>query len=308
MKRALVTGSAGFIGRHMTAMLEACGWDVLGVDIAQGYDAVEYFRRDGKGERFELVVHCAYHVGGRVAIDGPNLNLAFNLELDAALFKWAQQAKPKRVVYFSSSAAYPIERQTWKWSQLHFDQDLTLHEHHVNILDPGTPDANYGWAKVTGERMAAMARECGVPVTVLRPFSGYGDDQSTDYPFPSIVGRAIKGEHMVWGPRGQMRDWIHVSDVIGATLAVVEGEVDGPVNLCTGRGVDMGLMLKMAVEQLHARDPLAYPNPNKITINYRTDMPTGVFHRVGNPAKMLDFYKPKVTVEEGISRALRAML
>ena len=76
--KALVTGSAGFIGRHMFTELWARGYTTDRCDLASGNDCVEYFRC--YDEVYDLVVHCAYHVGGRAAIDGEPRLLARNLE------------------------------------------------------------------------------------------------------------------------------------------------------------------------------------------------------------------------------------
>jgi nucleoside-diphosphate-sugar epimerase len=103
------------------------------------------------------------------------------------------------------------------------------------------PDQTYGWAKLTGEMLAEHARAAGVAVHVLRPFSGYGEDQGTEYPFGAFIERARKREDpfVIWGDGRQVRDWVHIDDVIGATLAVVEADYQEPVNVCTGRGVSM---------------------------------------------------------------------
>ena len=107
--KALVTGSAGFAGRHFREALHHRGWDVTGIDIAEGNDARDFF--SASGDRFDLVVHCAAVVGGRALIDGPPLALAVNLELDAAMFRWALRTRPGRVIYLSSPAAYPVALQ-----------------------------------------------------------------------------------------------------------------------------------------------------------------------------------------------------
>lgn len=303
--RALVTGSSGFIGRHMVAELEARGYEVCKVDTAYSappeggviaHDAHTIFGetclKRCHNAVFDLVVHCAYHVGGRASIDGVNTNFAKNLALDSALFEWAVRTKQKRVLYFSSSAAYPVIYQDGSPPEL-------LNEGMIDLeISFGDPDANYGWAKLTGERLAEDARKNGLVVTVVRPFSGYGESQSLDYPFPSIVARAVRGDLTVWGPPGQTRDWIHVDDVCKGALAVVEAETTDPVNLCTGRGVEMGkLALMVHAENSHSLAP---------DVVYDESKPTGVFYRVGDPERMLRYYEPTVTLEEGIQRALRA--
>lgn len=342
--KALVTGSAGFIGRHMVQELGERGYDVYGLDPAgdpieqrfgqhkrypqmndMGHsyyyknDALEFFN-SGIRTKFDLTVHCAYHVGGRAAIDGVNQNFAKNLQLDAAMFEWAVRTKQKRVLYFSSSAAYPVSLQgredPYKWTDFErkFPNSYKLEEDDIHLgltqdYDP-MPDANYGWAKLTGERLAEDARKNGLAVTVVRPFSGYGEDQSFDYPFPSIVQRATQGDLTVWGPSGQSRDWIHVSDVVAGALAVVDSDTTDPVNLCTGRGVEMGELACMIANAAHLKRTGGEYDGGYVSIShiqYDESKPTGVFYRVGDPTRLHQYYVPKVTLEEGIQKALAVL-
>ena len=283
--KALITGSAGFAGRHFRKALEHGGWDVTGIDIADGNDARGFFRTDGR--QFGLVVHCAAVVGGRALIDGPPLALAVNLELDAALFRWALRTRPGRVIYLSSPAAYPVALQR---------APRLLTENDLDLTDPRMPDQLYGWAKLTGEMLANRARAEGLPVTVVRPFSGYGEDQPDCYPFPALAARARRREDpfAIWGTGEQVRDWIHVDDICAAILAMVREGIDGPVNLGTGRPVSMrelaGMMCAAA-----GYEPEFKPLP---------EMPAGVAYRVADVTRLSEFYHPEVTLEEGILRAL----
>lgn len=312
MPKAFVTGHLGFVGRHITAELERRGWEVDGIDADRFGDGLLRWIRTqqllGYPRKYDLVVHCAYRVGGRVGIDGLNTNFAENISLDAGLFTWAMKTKPGRVLYFSSSAAYPVWQQRRDFVESEWLCPAgaeRLREVDINLDDLSTPDADYGWAKLTGERLAQRTRENGVPVTVVRPFSGYAEDQSLDYPFPAIVKRASEGDLTVWGPPGQTRDWIHIDDVVNGALAVVEAEYDGPVNLCTGRGVEMGDLARMVSDEAHLFDCFRFPG-HQSNVTYDTSKPTGVFYRVGDPTLMNDFYTAKITLEEGINRALKA--
>src|SRR5882762_4540552 len=108
------------------------------------------------------------------------------------------------------------------------------------MLIPGTsgkPDMTYGWAKLTGEVLAGYAIQAGLQVQVFRPFSGYGEDQALDYPFPSFIDRALRWAEPfeIWGDGTQTRDWIHIDDIVGATLAAIDQDVKGPINLGWGR-------------------------------------------------------------------------
>lgn len=287
--KVLITGSAGFVGRHFARALD--GHDLTLVDIADGCDVRDFFRTDRT--RFDVVIHLAAVVGGRAQIEGAPLSLAVDLAIDADLFTWALNAHPRRIVYYSSSAAYPIDLQNdLARSRRLAEADLKLTG---NI---GNPDLTYGWAKLTGEQLAHHAEQEGLRVHVFRPFSGYGEDQDLAYPFPSFIRRAARKDDpfTIWGDGEQVRDWIHIDDIVAATLAAVEQDVPGPVNLCTGRDTSFNELAALVCEQA------GY----KPSLRHILDAPRGVAYRVGDPTKLNSFYTPKVTLEDGVSRALNA--
>lgn len=284
----LVTGSAGFVGRYMVDELESRGAEVYTLDLKVEGDMRQILPQINK--RFDLVVHLAYHVGGRRAIDGSPMNLAANAQLDALLFEWALQTRQRQVLYFSSSAAYPIKYQGGR-------RPVLLKEDMVKYGKAEEPDANYGWAKLTGERMAYAAIASGLPVHIVRPFSGFAEDQALDYPFPSLVKRARerKNPFEIWGDAGQTRDWIHITDVVKGALAVVRAEVGEPVNLCTGIGTSMTKLVNMLCHEIDH-----HPE-----IKVLKDMPMGVMHRVGDPRIFNSVYTPRIDLDWAVKRAVR---
>lgn len=306
--RVLITGHRGFVGRHFAERLEATGHYVMGMDTQppdQALDIREYL--DHRIADIDLAIHCAAVVGGRTMIDGAPLDLAIeDLSIDAAFFKWAALTRPKRVVYFSSSAAYPTVLQTG-------DPPTRLHEKHLGFDHMrwiGRPDQTYGWVKVTGEMLAAEARAIGIPVYVFRPFSGYGEDQHPDYPFPNYIRRALdrgdapEGTFDVWGDGEQVRDWVHIDDVVQTVLQAVSqcDAADGPWNICSGRGTSFIELAQLCVEAT------ARPGLWRHTeIVPHLDKPVGVRYRVGDPTKSHAIWTPKVSLEEGIRRACAAM-
>lgn len=302
MKTALVTGDAGFIGRHIRTRLEHDGWDVTICDAVRGDDCRRLF---STARSFNLVVHCAAVIGGRSAIDNEPLKVATNFALDSDFFRYVALTRPDRAVYFSSSAAYPIMLQTDTWVR-RAQQDYRLREDWLNVSDDRQmleqPDAIYGWIKLTGERLARIANADGAKIHVFRPFSGYGTDQDLDYPFPALLKRAQERDDpfVIWGTGDQTRDWIHVDDIVGAVMSIIdEDPADvGPVNLCTGRATSF---IQLARMMIGATGSGGYA-PEIKTL---PDAPTGVMHRVGNPIKLQRLYMPKITIEEGVLRCTR---
>jgi nucleoside-diphosphate-sugar epimerase len=292
--KVLLTGAAGFVGRHIHRALVERGDDVIAIDLKEApgvkqMDALVFFQN--AQQRNDLAIHCAANIGGRAAIDGSPLAVATNLALDAWYMRWLVKSKTPRAVYFSSSAAYPVELQQP-------GPIRRLREDDIDLDHPQTPDATYGLAKLTGEQLARYAEAEGCRILIPRPFSGYGEDQDDCYPFPAFIGRAARCEDPfeIWGDLGSTRDWIHVDDIVGAVLTGLDQGVTGPVNLGWGFGAPFGELATLMAK----------------TAGYEPDFkliptaPTGVHHRVCDNQRMLSFYRPKVILEEGIQRALKA--
>jgi nucleoside-diphosphate-sugar epimerase len=282
------------VGRHLHRALLDRGDFVLGIDLnatllARNGDALDFFRTDDR--RWDLAIHCAAVVGGRASIDGSPLGVATNLALDAWYFRWLIRTGTPRAVFFSSSAAYPVELQ--QHGGIH-----RLVETDIDLDNPRKPDATYGLAKVVGEQLAAVAEAHGTRVHVLRPFSGYGEDQADCYPFPAFIGRACRREDPfeIWGDGNSTRDWIHVDDLVGATLAAVDQDATGPLNLGWGRATSFDELAQLVTTMSGYRPEL----------KHLPAAPQGVHHRVCDPKRMLDVYQPRISLKEGIARALNA--
>ncbi len=335
-KTALVTGGCGFVGRHITKRLLNDGYEVWIVDdlstgqhpdswISDGVGAIDpenfasrthilimdarrFFDETSTDERseavrgvptkFDRVVHLAAVVGGRTKIEGDPLAVALDLAIDAEFFHWASKARPERTLYASSSAVYPTNLQ----SETHA---IALEESSVSFVDEriGVPDMTYGWSKLTGEFLAHIAaKEYGLNVACVRPFSGYGEDQDFSYPIPAIARRAAQKEDplIIWGSGNQGRDFVHIDDCMDAMMLALE-------NISDGRAVNIGsgvLTTFREVARLFA--DLSGYNPEIVT---QEDKPTGVHARYADPriSKELLGFEPKISLEEGFGRVLSAV-
>ena len=287
--KILITGDEGFVGTNFKKHLDAKNNHITGIDIKNGKDARHFFATDNT--KFDVVIHLAAIVGGRATIEGNPLAVAADLAIDADFFQWALRTRPGHIAYFSSSAAYPIYLQKLEYKQ-------ALKEFDINLDHIRTPDLTYGWAKLSGEMLANYARAEGLKVSILRPFSGYGTDQSLDYPFPSFIkrGKEKASPFDVWGRGTQVRDFIHIEDVVRATFEAITNNVKVS-NLCTGRPTSFIELAELVMLEAGYLAQIR-TNPNA---------PVGVAYRVGNPKFMLSFYTPKITLEEGISRAFKGI-
>jgi nucleoside-diphosphate-sugar epimerase len=291
--KALVTGSAGFVGRHFVPFLERRGYVVTEVDIKNGLDCRDFFRNSS--EKFDLVVHLAAIVGGRATIEGEPLSVATDLSIDAEMFNWAMETRPSKIVYYSSSAAYPTQLQS-------HGTYVRLHESMINLDAVQNPDESYGWAKLTGEMLAGYARRAGLKVYIFRPFSGYGFDQDLNYPFPSFLKRVLDRveEFEIWGDGTQVRDFIHIDDVVAGTMAFVDKDILTPVNLGWGRPTSFNELADLFFKSANWTP--------KNGIKHLLDKPKGVMSRCSDNSRMLEVFNPKITLEQGIKNALEVGL
>jgi nucleoside-diphosphate-sugar epimerase len=323
VRKILITGGAGFVGRRFCKRFLDAGDEVHcvdpvavdtgGIDPGAGWplysprdysnfhfyrqDCREWFKQNGDSE-FTYVVHLAAMVGGRAMIENRPLAVADDLSIDAEYWQWAERARPAKTLCFSSSAAYPIKFQRQGDYRL-------LSEHMISFEDDiGMPDMSYGWAKLTCEYLARLAYEKhGLKSVCYRPFSGYGEDQDDTYPFPSIVKRVLanvgKPVISVWGTGHQMRDFIHIDDCVDGAMSTMDRIDDGDaLNLSTGIFTSFKEFARMAAEAL------GY-SPKVVGLS---DQPSGVFARGGDTAKQEALgFRAKTTFDEGIRMALEAL-
>ena len=290
-KKILITGSHGFVGRYFVNYFGSKSFTSLDlIDLKNGTDCRDFFKTSET--QYDLVIHLAAIVGGRESIEGRPLAVADNLSIDSEFFQWCLKTKPHKIVYFSSSAAYPTHHQTEE-ARSFLNEPVLLTESMIKFGKiAGMPDMTYGWSKLTGEYLSQFVPN----VHIFRPFSGYGMDQDLTYPFPMYVKRAFEKNDPfeVWGPGTQTRDFIHMRDVVNAVMTAVDQGITGPINLGTGIATSFLELAQMCM------DEVGY----KGEIQTRPDKPVGCMHRVSDNTKLLEFYTPKITLEEGIREAV----
>ena len=235
--RAVVTGSAGFIGSWLAERLVADGWSVVGVDSFTSYYDPDEKRRnlaDLAGDpRFELVeadvvsdrfatllrdrpvvFHLAAQPGVRTSFGvGFRRYLHDNVLATQRVFEAALDSGCPRVVYASSSSVYGEGPAT------PFREDTT----------PTVPRSPYGVTKLACERLAEVYRHLGLDVVGLRYFTVYGPRQRPDMAIRRLCGAALDGTAFpLTGDGRQSRDFTHVDDAVDATVRAASALVAEP--------------------------------------------------------------------------------
>lgn len=233
IRRALITGGAGFVGSHLAERLVGDGVDVTVVDDLStgrtenldgvaGHSRLRLEHADAHDPAVlaacvparGVVFHLAAPVGLHRVLERPDRIIldgvaGFDAVLDAAA------AADARVVFTSSSEVYG-KRDRMPLSE---SDDLAL----------GPPArARWGYAlmKASQEAIAlARHRRGEVAVVVARLFNVVGPRQTGRYGMvvPRFIGRALAGEPLlVHGDGSQTRTFLHVLDAVDALVALAD--------------------------------------------------------------------------------------
>ena len=323
MKKILITGGAGFVGRRFVKYFLDRGDKVICVDNIvkftgginpkkwplynpydyknfkfYNHDCREWFKKNYDTE-IDYSLHLAAMVGGRKIIEDEPMIVADDLSIDSSYWQWAVKARPKKTLCFSSSASYPISLQRKNSYRPLKEEDINLYKS-IKL-----PDLTYGWAKLTCEYLAKIAfQKYNLKSVCYRPFSGYGEDQDLSYPFPSICKRVIENKNSkiinVWGSGYQMRDFIHIDDCVNAVVKSMNKIHNAdPLNLSTGKYTNFIKFAKIAANLIGASP--------KVIGTSKT--PEGVFARAGDAKKQKQFgIKHSITLEMGIKKSLEYFL
>ena len=245
MRRALVTGGAGFIGSHLARALLADGIEVRVLDdlssgkrdsVPSGSDFIEGSVLDSTVlANCMMDVDTCFHLAAVASVEACTRELvqshAVNVSGWVNILDIARRAKARpRLVYASSAAVYG-ENET-----------LPLSE------DSATrPVSAYAADKLSCEHHATAAwRNYSLPSVGLRFFNVYGPGQDPASPYSGVISKfadaLVSAQRLtIFGGGHQTRDFVFVSDVVGALQTAADREMCGSAvyNVCTGRSTSI---------------------------------------------------------------------
>jgi GDP-L-fucose synthase len=308
MKTCLVTGGCGFIGRHFTKKMCDLGYNVDVVDNMSSNSALapenwmpklkckfNFYQEDmlaflnKTNKPYNIIIHAGAIVGGRHTIENDPLSISYNITTDNELFRWIENNPVDNLVYFSSSAVYPLELQTVESHRKLKLSDIDIDNNHICI-----PDLTYGWSKLTGEfLLRTLHKRCpNLCISVYRPFSGYGEDQHESYPFTSIVKKVLSGQQPVEIWSDAVRDFVYVDDIVEYVLKTCfHNQGIQTLNIGTSIATSMTELANIVSNIAFNRDVDVLVLDNK---------PKGVYYRVAD-----DSIEYNITpIEVGVKHAI----
>jgi nucleoside-diphosphate-sugar epimerase len=222
MKRILVTGATGFIGKKLTKALSGqviilsrtkqLGYDTLLCDLEK--ESIPNNALDG--------IDTVFHLAGiahdkRDASKVNDIYQKVNVDATVVIAKLAVKSSVKNFVFISSVKA----------------GGTPFHKKCANEYDKGTPEGIYGETKRDAElKLLEIGRESGMHVSIIRPSLVYG---------PNVKGNLqlmLSGIKKGWFPplpeTGNRRSMIHVDDLVRAILLVAEDKrANGQIFIAT---------------------------------------------------------------------------
>lgn len=251
MKRVLLTGATGFIGRHVLPRLRQSGYEVHAVsssrrergDPLNHWHRVDLFQahevqRLLSGVRPTHLVHLAWNVEPGAFWTSPeNLRwVAASLELVRAF----AECGGHRAVFAGTCAEYD-----WT-SGLCTEQESPL-----------VPATLYGACKHGLQQiLTAYASEADLSVAWARIFFLYGPHEPPGRLVSSVIESLLRNEAARCTAGEQVRDILHVDDVAAALVATLDSPVEGPINIGSGTGSKLKEVLQTIASSLGREDLL----------------------------------------------------
>jgi len=301
-----LTGTSGFLGRHLASAARAAGHAVRGL-VAPGYpstEGVENVTGDlGDPEAIralvagaDVLVHLAA-VGVQARDRSWERMALVNVVQPLALLEAAADAKVKRAVLAGTCLEYTGHGRLPEAPAA----GAPLCDE-ASPLDPADP---YGATKAAGGVLQrARARELRLPTWYLRLASMYGpgDDPAKLCPGAARAAGAREPFDITGGE--QVREWLHVSDGARALLAAAEAEPPEPVatlNVGTGEGVRLLDVVRTVYGIAGADASLVRAGARP----YRAREVHRIVMDVSRAERALGGWRPRVDLRQGLEALVR---
>ena len=251
---AIVTGGAGFVGKHLASYLQECGDQVVTTDISQG--GPDLLNENEISEFFltakpEVVYHLAGQADVGASWVNPKETFQVNAEGTLNVLDACRKAGVKRVLTVSSAEVYGKVDQ----SELPIDESFPL-----------APVSPYAASKAAAEMISIQQSSSEMEVMRARSFNHFGPGQSENFVASALALRILRakksGEKTI--PVGRLdtrRDFTDVRDVVRAYRSIICDGISGEAyNVCSGKDIEIS-QLAQALLKASECDVNLSPDP-----------------------------------------------
>ena len=272
--KVLVTGSEGFLGKHICHALRERGHEVIGLDSAPTADIVADITKVMPIMKVDAVVHLAAVASPSVCDNHPELAFNVNVQGTHQVLRLALESGARKFVFSSSAHVYGVGPKYLP----------TDERHPLWLQNP------YTTTKILGEQLCELFYENhGLSYTTLRLYNAYGPGQGLGYLIPDLMAKAKQGGLIALKGGDTTKDFVYVTDVAEAFCRAVETAYVGPINI--GTGVESSLFEVAARVTRHTTTSVAITergNPTRMRADLRR-------------AEAVLGWKPATTIEEGLN-------
>lgn len=283
---ALVTGSEGFIGRHLVSSLKEEGVNVEEIDIKNGIDLTNWEQLHNfikNTSKIDVLFHLAAIVFVPYSIKNPRITYTTNVMGTLNLLEIARIQDIKKFIFAS----------TYVYGQ---PQYLPIDENHpIQALSP------YNRSKILGEELCkGYQYDYGLNCIILRPFNIYGTSQNKEFLIPSIVAQLPSTKITLENPY-PMRDYVYVDDVVSAYIKAASYD---------GKGVEIfniGAGLSYSVKEITEKI-INLSQKKETTVSYTNKKRENeIMNIVADIKKAKEKLKwqPKIGIDNGLLRLLK---
>lgn len=298
MKRYLLLGGSGFIGSRLMTSL-ALENEVVVVGRRPSIDAdlqnVKYKQLDFVNcEDFseyvrdvDVVVHLISTIIPSEETDSIALEMNENIKPTLALLRDVSRLK-KKVIFMSSGGT------------IYGNCEINNKENSTT-----NPICNYGIVKLTIEKYLELFHEYyGLDYRIIRPSNPYSEivyHNKKQGIIPIIIDSIINKKTMRIYGKKQVRDYIHIDDLIDGVTAVLNYNGDERIfNIGTGIGYSTEEVIKIIEERLDKKLQIELVEARKCDVHRNVLDVSLIKQETG--------WRPKITLEEGIERAINNRL
>ena len=284
MKKILITGSSGLIGKNLVENLLS-EYNITGLSRGGGNSKLKHITKDINKitlkdfKNIFCVIHLAAITDLKVCKDFPDQCIATNVLGTQKILEAAKENNCK-VIYASTSHVYGIPKKL-----------------PINETVSTSPTSIYAGSKLAGEILCeSYHKQFDMDISIVRIFSVYGPESSNHYLIPNIVGQLKNSNKIKLGNINSRRDFIFISDVISA-FRIILNNINGfnVYNVGTEKSYSIKQICKK-FEKLHGKKII-------IKSNLKQNTKFDAKNIVCDATKLKKLgWKSKISLDEGLRR------
>ena len=296
IEKILVTGSSGTIGTALCETLMEKGYKIVGIDIKQNKWSEKVDRitiisdlRDKKffsklPDDFDMIIHLAANARVYNLVKNPIL-ARDNFEILFNILEFSRLKNIDSFIFASSREVYG-------------NSDKIFHsEEEAYVKNCESP---YTATKIGGEALVHSYQQCyDIDFVILRFSNVYGMYDDSDRVIPVFIEAAKQTKDLTVFGKDKLLDFTYIDDCVNGIMSSIENfdaVKNNTFNIASGKGITIVELAKIILNKMESRGKI-------VVKESRTGEVTKCIVDITRARELLN-YEPKVSIEEGVERAI----